>query len=251
MKKIVRKQLLAIVLIIFAASCLENKLENKKDEKAVSNASQTSNILNKKNIKIENPNGLTLNLNREDFKISNGFIYYKENLFTGKINYDISYQSGYFHVNNGIIEGETVTNYKMSGFIRKEYYKQGKLLSFSQKDGEITVEVIYSEKNSDNIAQIVTEHGKNSYLMDFELLKGTIVKGGKVSSNLNVTEKEKGKYISDIFEEDGKTFRIQYYYNDSDDVRLIKYLFDSQDKKFEILNEDRLLSKINFKFDKG
>jgi hypothetical protein len=230
-----KKLSIAILILAFMASC-SNK-ENGNTKNANNTANQTTAY-----VKPQNPQGPTVALNLTDFKIDNDFILYQGAPFTGKITFDTFYESGYFFVKNGKLEGESEINYKMSGFKRKDVFQNNIILSFSQIKNGITTEFIY-EKNDTSygkkVAEVHTSYGKNSYILNMANSTGKIEANGKKADNITVLSNS----VSGIVKENGSFYKIIYSYSEGQ-VTEEKYKLDSKADKSEVLVEKRLLEAL-------
>lgn len=233
-----KKLSIAILILAFMASC-SNK-ENGNTKNANNTANQTTAY-----VKPQNPQGPTVALNLTDFKIDNDFILYQGAPFTGKITFDTFYESGYFFVKNGKLEGESEINYKMSGFKRKDVFQNNIILSFSQIKNGITTEFIY-EKNDTSygkkVAEVRTSYGKNSYIFNIANSTGKIEVNGKKADNITVLSNS----LSGIVKENGSFYKIIYSYSEGQ-VTEEKYKLDSKADKSEVLVEKRLLEALYLK----
>ena len=230
-----KKLSIAILILAFTVSC-SNK-ENGNTKNANNTANQTTAY-----VKPQNPQGPTVALNLTDFKIDNDFILYRGTPFTGKITFDTFYESGYFFVKNGKLEGESEINYKMSGFKRKDVFQNNIILSFSQIKNGITTEFIY-EKNDTSygkkVAEVHTSYGKNSYILNMANSTGKIEANGKKADNITVLSNS----VSGIVKENGSFYKIIYSYSEGQ-VTEEKYKLDSNADKSEVLVEKRLLEAL-------
>ena len=233
-----KKLSIAILILAFTVSC-SNK-ENGNTKNANNTTNQTTAY-----VKPQNPQGPTVALNLTDFKIDNDFILYQGAPFTGKITFDTFYESGYFFVKNGKLEGESEINYKMSGFKRKDVFKNNIILSFSQIKNGITTEFIY-EKNDTSygkkVAEVRTSYGKNSYTFNIANSTGKIEVNGKKADNITVLSNS----VSGIVKENGSFYKIIYSYSEGQ-VTEEKYKLDSKADKSEVLVEKRLLEALYLK----
>ena len=233
-----KKLSIAILILAFTVSC-SNK-ENGNTKNANNTANQTTAY-----VKPQNPQGPTVALNLTDFKIDNDFILYQGAPFTGKITFDTFYESGYFFVKNGKLEGESEINYKMSGFKRKDVFQNNIILSFSQIKNGITTEFIY-EKNDTSygkkVAEVHTSYGKNSYILNMANSTGKIEANGKKADNITVLSNS----VSGIVKENGSFYKIIYSYSEGQ-VTEEKYKLDSKADKSEVLVEKRLLEALYLK----
>ena len=233
-----KKLSIAILILAFTVSC-SNK-ENGNTKNANNTANQTTAY-----VKPQNPQGPTVALNLTDFKIDNDFILYQGAPFTGKITFDTFYESGYFFVKNGKLEGESEINYKMSGFKRKDVFQNNIILSFSQIKNGITTEFIY-EKNDTSygkkVAEVRTSYGKNSYIFNIANSTGKIEVNGKKADNITVLSNS----VSGIVKENGSFYKIIYSYSEGQ-VTEEKYKLDSKADKSEVLVEKRLLEALYLK----
>ena len=233
-----KKLSIAILILAFTVSC-SNK-ENGNTKNANNTANQTTAY-----VKPQNPQGPTVALNLTDFKIDNDFILYRGTPFTGKITFDTFYESGYFFVKNGKLEGESEINYKMSGFKRKDVFQNNIILSFSQIKNGITTEFIY-EKNDTSygkkVAEVHTSYGKNSYILNMANSTGKIEANGKKADNITVLSNS----VSGIVKENGSFYKIIYSYSEGQ-VTEEKYKLDSKADKSEVLVEKRLLEALYLK----
>lgn len=233
-----KKLSIAILILAFMASC-SNK-ENGDTKNANNTANQTTAY-----VKPQNPQGPAVALNLTDFKIDNDFILYRDTPFTGKITFDTFYESGYFFVKNGKLEGESEINYKMSGFKRKDVFQNNIILSFSQIKNGITTEFIY-EKNDTSygkkVAEVHTSYGKNSYILNMANSTGKIEANGKKADNITVLSNS----VSGIVKENGSFYKIIYSYSEGQ-VTEEKYKLDSKADKSEVLVEKRLLEALYLK----
>lgn len=233
-----KKLSIAILILAFTVSC-SNK-ENGNTKNANNTANQTTAY-----VKPQNPQGPTVALNLTDFKIDNDFILYQGAPFTGKITFDTFYESGYFFVKNGKLEGESEINYKMSGFKRKDVFQNNIILSFSQIKNGITTEFIY-EKNDTSygkkVAEVRTSYGKNSYTFNIANSTGKIEANGKKADNITVLSNS----VSGIVKENGSFYKIIYSYSEGQ-VTEEKYKLDSKADKSEVLVEKRLLEALYLK----
>ena len=233
-----KKLSIAILILAFTVSC-SNK-ENGNTKNANNTANQTTAY-----VKPQNPQGPAVALNLTDFKIDNDFILYQGAPFTGKITFDTFYESGYFFVKNGKLEGESEINYKMSGFKRKDVFKNNIILSFSQIKNGITTEFIY-EKNDTSygkkVAEVRTSYGKNSYTFNIANSTGKIEVNGKKADNITVLSNS----VSGIVKENGSFYKIIYSYSEGK-VTEEKYKLDSKADKSEVLVEKRLLEALYLK----
>ena len=230
-----KKLSIAILILAFTVSC-SNK-ENGDTKNANNTANQTTAY-----VKPQNPQGPAVALNLTDFKIDNDFILYRGTPFTGKITFDTFYESGYFFVKNGKLEGESEINYKMSGFKRKDIFQNNIILSFSQIKNGITTEFIY-EKNDTSygkkVAEVHTSYGKNSYILNMANSTGKIEANGKKADNITVLSNS----VSGIVKENGSFYKIIYSYSEGQ-VTEEKYKLDSKADKSEVLVEKRLLEAL-------
>ena len=230
-----KKLSIAILILAFTVSC-SNK-ENGNTKNANNTANQTTAY-----VKPQNPQGPAVALNLTDFKIDNDFILYRGAPFTGKITFDTFYESGYFFVKNGKLEGESEINYKMSGFKRKDVFQNNIILSFSQIKNGITTEFIY-EKNDTSygkkVAEVHTSYGKNSYILNMANSTGKIEANGKKADNITVLSNS----VSGIVKENGSFYKIIYSYSEGQ-VTEEKYKLDSKADKSEVLVEKRLLEAL-------
>ena len=233
-----KKLSIAILILAFTVSC-SNK-ENGNTKNANNTANQTTAY-----VKPQNPQGPAVALNLTDFKIDNDFILYQGAPFTGKITFDTFYESGYFFVKNGKLEGESEINYKMSGFKRKDVFQNNIILSFSQIKNGITTEFIY-EKNDTSygkkVAEVHTSYGKNSYILNMANSTGKIEANGKKADNITVLSNS----LSGIIKENGSFYKIIYSYSEGQ-VTEEKYKLDSKADKSEVLVEKRLLEALYLK----
>ena len=233
-----KKLSIAILILAFTVSC-SNK-ENGNMKNANNTANQTTAY-----VKPQNPQGPAVALNLTDFKIDNDFILYRGTPFTGKITFDTFYESGYFFVKNGKLEGESEINYKMSGFKRKDVFQNNIILSFSQIKNGITTEFIY-EKNDTSygkkVAEVHTSYGKNSYILNMANSTGKIEANGKKADNITVLSNS----VSGIVKENGSFYKIIYSYSEGQ-VTEEKYKLDSKADKSEVLVEKRLLEALYLK----
>ena len=233
-----KKLSIAILILAFTVSC-SNK-ENGNTKNANNTANQTTAY-----VKPQNPQGSAVALNLTDFKIDNDFILYQGAPFTGKITFDTFYESGYFFVKNGKLEGESEINYKMSGFKRKDVFQNNIILSFSQIKNGITTEFIY-EKNDTSygkkVAEVRTSYGKNSYTFNIANSTGKIEVNGKKADNITVLSNS----VSGIVKENGSFYKIIYSYSEGQ-VTEEKYKLDSKADKSEVLVEKRLLEALYLK----
>mgnify|MGYP000983433000 FL=1 len=233
-----KKLSIAILILAFTVSC-SNK-ENSNTKNANNTANQTTAY-----VKPQNPQGPTVALNLTDFKIDNDFILYQGAPFTGKITFDTFYESGYFFVKNGKLEGESEINYKMSGFKRKDVFQNNIILSFLQIKNGITTEFIY-EKNDTSygkkVAEVRTSYGKNSYIFNIANSTGKIEVNGKKADNITVLSNS----VSGIVKENGSFYKIIYSYSEGQ-VTEEKYKLDSKADKSEVLVEKRLLEALYLK----
>lgn len=233
-----KKLSIAILILAFTVSC-SNK-ENGNTKNANNTANQTTAY-----VKPQNPQGPTVALNLTDFKIDNDFILYQDAPFTGKITFDTFYESGYFFVKNGKLEGESEINYKMSGFKRKDVFQNNIILSFSQIKNGITTEFIY-EKNDTSygkkVAEVHTSYGKNSYILNMANSTGKIEANGKKADNITVLSNS----VSGIVKENVSFYKIIYSYSEGQ-VTEEKYKLDSKADKSEVLVEKRLLEALYLK----
>lgn len=233
-----KKLSIAILILAFTVSC-SNK-ENGNTKNANNTANQTTAY-----VKPQNPQGPAVALNLTDFKIDNDFILYRGTPFTGKITFDTFYESGYFFVKNGKLEGESEINYKMSGFKRKDVFQNNIILSFSQIKNGITTEFIY-EKNDTSygkkVAEVRTSYGKNSYIFNIANSTGKIEVNGKKADNITVLSNS----VSGIVKENGSFYKIIYSYSEGQ-VTEEKYKLDSKADKSEVLVEKRLLEALYLK----
>ena len=233
-----KKLSIAILILAFTVSC-SNK-ENGNTKNANNTANQTTAY-----VKPQNPQDPTVALNLTDFKIDNDFILYQGAPFTGKITFDTFYESGYFFVKNGKLEGESEINYKMSGFKRKDVFQNNIILSFSQIKNGITTEFIY-EKNDTSygkkVAEVRTSYGKNSYTFNIANSTGKIEVNGKKADNITVLSNS----VSGIVKENGSFYKIIYSYSEGK-VTEEKYKLDSKADKSEVLVEKRLLEALYLK----
>ena len=233
-----KKLSIAILILAFTVSC-SNK-ENGNTKNANNTANQTTAY-----VKPQNPQGPAVALNLTDFKIDNDFILYRGTPFTGKITFDTFYESGYFFVKNGKLEGESEINYKMSGFKRKDVFQNNIILSFSQIKNGITTEFIY-EKNDTSygkkVAEVHTSYGKNSYILNMANSTGKIEANGKKADNITVLSNS----VSGIVKENGSFYKIIYSYSEGQ-VTEEKYKLDSKADKSEVLVEKRLLEALYLK----
>ena len=233
-----KKLSIAILILAFTVSC-SNK-ENGNTKNANNTANQTTAY-----VKPQNPQGPAVALNLTDFKIDNDFILYQGAPFTGKITFDTFYESGYFFVKNGKLEGESEINYKMSGFKRKDVFQNNIILSFSQIKNGITTEFIY-EKNDTSygkkVAEVHTSYGKNSYILNMANSTGKIEANGKKADNITVLSNS----VSGIIKENGSFYKIIYSYSEGQ-VTEEKYKLDSKADKSEVLVEKRLLEALYLK----
>lgn len=233
-----KKLSIAILILAFTVSC-SNK-ENGNTKNANNTANQTTAY-----VKPQNPQGPAVALNLTDFKIDNDFILYQGAPFTGKITFDTFYESGYFFVKNGKLEGESEINYKMSGFKRKDVFQNNIILSFSQIKNGITTEFIY-EKNDTSygkkVAEVRTSYGKNSYTFNIANSTGKIEVNGKKADNITVLSNS----VSGIVKENGSFYKIIYSYSEGQ-VTEEKYKLDSKADKSEVLVEKRLLEALYLK----
>lgn len=233
-----KKLSIAILILAFTVSC-SNK-ENGNTKNANNTANQTTAY-----VKPQNPQGPAVALNLTDFKIDNDFILYQGAPFTGKITFDTFYESGYFFVKNGKLEGESEINYKMSGFKRKDVFQNNIILSFSQIKNGITTEFIY-EKNDTSygkkVAEVRTSYGKNSYIFNIANSTGKIEVNGKKADNITVLSNS----VSGIVKENGSFYKIIYSYSEGQ-VTEEKYKLDSKADKSEVLVEKRLLEALYLK----
>ena len=233
-----KKLSIAILILAFTVSC-SNK-ENGNTKNANNTANQTTAY-----VKPQNPQGPAVALNLTDFKIDNDFILYQGTPFTGKITFDTFYESGYFFVKNGKLEGESEINYKMSGFKRKDVFQNNIILSFSQIKNGITTEFIY-EKNDTSygkkVAEVRTSYGKNSYTFNIANSTGKIEVNGKKADNITVSSNS----VSGIVKENGSFYKIIYSYSEGQ-VTEEKYKLDSKADKSEVLVEKRLLEALYLK----
>ena len=233
-----KKLSIAILILAFTVSC-SNK-ENGNTKNANNTANQTTAY-----VKPQNPQGPAVALNLTDFKIDNDFILYQGAPFTGKITFDTFYESGYFFVKNGKLEGESEINYKMSGFKRKDVFQNNIILSFSQIKNGITTEFIY-EKNDTSygkkVAEVRTSYGKNSYIFNIANSTGKIEANGKKADNITVLSNS----VSGIVKENGSFYKIIYSYSEGQ-VTEEKYKLDSKADKSEVLVEKRLLEALYLK----
>ena len=233
-----KKLSIVILILAFTVSC-SNK-ENGNTKNANNTANQTTAY-----VKPQNPQGPAVALNLTDFKIDNDFILYQGAPFTGKITFDTFYESGYFFVKNGKLEGESEINYKMSGFKRKDVFQNNIILSFLQIKNGITTEFIY-EKNDTSygkkVAEVRTSYGKNSYTFNIANSTGKIEVNGKNADNITVLSNS----VSGIVKENGSFYKIIYSYSEGQ-VTEEKYKLDSKADKSEVLVEKRLLEALYLK----
>jgi len=233
-----KKLSIAILILAFTVSCSDK--ENGNTKNANNTANQTTAY-----VKPQNPQGPAVALNLTDFKIDNDFILYQGAPFTGKITFDTFYESGYFFVKNGKLEGESEINYKMSGFKRKDVFQNNIILSFSQIKNGITTEFIY-EKNDTSygkkVAEVRTSYGKNSYIFNIANSTGRIEVNGKKADNITVLSNS----VSGIVKENGSFYKIIYSYSEGQ-VTEEKYKLDSKADKSEVLVEKRLLEALYLK----
>lgn len=233
-----KKLSIAILILAFTVSC-SNK-ENGNTKNANNTANQTTAY-----VKPQNPQDPTVALNLTDFKIDNDFILYQGAPFTGKITFDTFYESGYFFVKNGKLEGESEINYKMSGFKRKDVFQNNIILSFSQIKNGIATEFIY-EKNDTSygkkVAEVRTSYGKNSYIFNIANSTGKIEANGKKADNITVLSNS----VTGIVKENGSFYKIIYSYSEGK-VTEEKYKLDSKADKSEVLVEKRLLEALYLK----
>ena len=233
-----KKLSIAILILAFTVSCSDK--ENGNTKNANNTANQTTAY-----VKPQNPQGPAVALNLTDFKIDNDFILYQGAPFTGKITFDTFYESGYFFVKNGKLEGESEINYKMSGFKRKDVFQNNIILSFSQIKNGITTEFIY-EKNDTSygkkVAEVRTSYGKNSYTFNIANSTGKIEVNGKKADNITVLSNS----VSGIVKENGSFYKIIYSYSEGQ-VTEEKYKLDSKADKSEVLVEKRLLEALYLK----
>ena len=233
-----KKLSIAILILAFTVSCSDK--ENGNTKNANNTANQTTAY-----VKPQNPQGPAVALNLTDFKIDNDFILYQGAPFTGKITFDTFYESGYFFVKNGKLEGESEINYKMSGFKRKDVFQNNIILSFSQIKNGITTEFIY-EKNDTSygkkVAEVRTSYGKNSYIFNIANSTGKIEVNGKKADNITVLSNS----VSGIVKENGSFYKIIYSYSEGQ-VTEEKYKLDSKADKSEVLVEKRLLEALYLK----
>lgn len=233
-----KKLSIAILILAFTVSCSNKENGNTKNKNNTAN--QTTAY-----VKPQNPQGPAVALNLTDFKIDNDFILYQGAPFTGKITFDTFYESGYFFVKNGKLEGESEINYKMSGFKRKDVFQNNIILSFSQIKNGITTEFIY-EKNDTSygkkVAEVRTSYGKNSYIFNIANSTGKIEVNGKKADNITVLSNS----VSGIVKENGSFYKIIYSYSEGQ-VTEEKYKLDSKADKSEVLVEKRLLEALYLK----
>jgi len=115
-----KKFSIGIIILAFMISCSNGSKENADNINETGKEKQIVSI-----VKPKNPQGLTVALNSTDFNVKgegetandlgniyNGTLYYKGNIFTGKVTFDTFYSSGYFFVKDGKLEGEYEKNYK-------------------------------------------------------------------------------------------------------------------------------------------
>ncbi|BBM46799.1 hypothetical protein JMUB3933_0286 [Leptotrichia wadei] len=233
-----KKLSIAILILAFMVSCSNKENDNTKN--ANNTANQTTAY-----VKPQNPQDPTVALNLTDFKIDNDFILYQGAPFTGKITFDTFYESGYFFVKNGKLEGESEINYKMSGFKRKDVFQNNIILSFSQIKNGIATEFIY-EKNDTSygkkVAEVRTSYGKNSYIFNIANSTGKIEANGKKADNITVLSNS----VTGIVKENGSFYKIIYSYSEGK-VTEEKYKLDSKADKSEVLVEKRLLEALYLK----
>ena len=248
-----KKLLVVLLMLAFVISCgnKKNGTENVKNSGANVTVKQE---------KPQNPKGPTVSLNQVDFRMENNFIYYQGNIFTGKVTFDNNIKSGYIHVSNGKLEGESEINYKLSGTKRKEIYKQGKLISFSVIENGATTEIsltadsdLNSFMSKNTPATVNTKYGKNSYFINLENATGKIEINGKAFDNLRADVMEENiQSVSLITSENGGTYKITYIY-DISQGKIVekKYKLDSKNAKSEVLSEIKELADINLDFSSG
>ena len=233
-----KKLSIAILILAFMVSCSNKENDNTKN--ANNTANQTTAY-----VKPQNPQDPTVALNLTDFKIDNDFILYQGAPFTGKITFDTFYESGYFFVKNGKLEGESEINYKMSGFKRKDVFQNNIILSFSQIKNGIATEFIY-EKNDTSygkkVAEVHTSYGKTSYILNMANSTGKIEANGKKADNITVLSNS----VTGIVKENGSFYKIIYSYSEGK-VTEEKYKLDSKADKSEVLVEKRLLEALYLK----
>lgn len=234
-----KKLSVTIFILAFMLSC-SNKNTEKSNIKNLNNTTNQAVTYTKP----QNPQGPTVTLNSTDFKIENEFIYYQGNIFTGKITFETFYQSGYFFVKDGKLEGEFEINYKMSGIKRKDVFQNNNILSFSQTKNGSTTEFIYDPDTplySKKIVEIHTTHGKNSYSLNIANGTGKIEVNGEKADNISTSTGT----VAGIVKENGSLYKIVYSYSDSEGkVTETKYKLDSKEDKSEVLVEERLFELL-------
>ena len=251
--KSMKKLLVVLLMLAFVISCgnKKNGTENVKNSGVNAAVKQE---------KPQNPKGPTVSLNQVDFRMENNFIYYQGNIFTGKVTFDNNIKSGYIHVSNGKLEGESEINYKLSGTKRKEIYKQGKLISFSVIENGATTEIsLTADSDSSSFmskntpATVNTKYGKNSFFINLENATGKIEINGKSFDNLHADVMEENiQSVSLITSENGGMYKITYIY-DISQGKIVekKYKLDSKNAKSEVLSEIKELADINLDFSSG
>jgi len=146
-----KKFSIGIIILAFIISCSNGNKESAGNVDKTDKEKQSISI-----VKPENPQGTTVALNTKDFNVKgegetandlgdiyNGTLYYKGNIFTGKVTFDTFYSSGYFFVKDGKLEGEYEKNYKKSGIKRIDTYKNNNILSRSETRDGVTTELIF------------------------------------------------------------------------------------------------------------
>ena len=219
-----KKFSIGIIILAFIISCSNGSKENADNINETGKEKQSISI-----VKPENPQGTTVALNPTDFNVKgegetandlgniyNGTLYYKGNIFTGKVTFDTFYSSGYFFVKDGKLEGEYEKNYKKSGIKRLDIYKNNNILSRSETKDGVTAELIFdanSEIPDKKVSVINTIYEKDSYLPNIKNRIGELEKKAK---DIN-------SYISNykIIEENGNFYKIVYSFSDEG---IVEYL---------------------------
>jgi len=207
-----KKFSIGIIILAFIISCSNGSKENANNIDKTDKEKQVVSI-----VKPENPQGSTVTLNPTDFNVKgegetandlgniyNGTLYYKGNIFTGKVTFDTFYSSGYF------FRSET-------------------------KDG-VTAEFIFdanSEIPDKKVSVINTIYKKDSYLPNIKNRTGELEKKAK----------DVNTYVSNykIIEENGNFYKIVYSFSDEGIVERI-FKLDSKADNIETLVEERFLN---------
>ena len=239
-----KKFSIGIIILAFIISCSNGSKENADNINETDKEKQIVSI-----VKPENPQGPTVALNPKDFNVKgegetvnnlgdiyNGTLYYKGNIFTGKVTFDTFYSSGYFFVKDGKLEGEYEKNYKKSGIKRIDTYKNNNILSRSETKDGVTAELIFdanSEIPDKKVSAVNTVYEKDSYLPNIKNRTGELEKKAK----------DVNSYISNykIIEENGNFYKIVYSFSDEGIVERI-FKLDSKADNIETLVEERFLN---------